>query len=437
MGRRILRSGLLVLLVAGLMPVALPAMAARADTGLAGGRLAGVDFITLGRKLAPFRGEFQRIRADGANTVSFDVWWVVPNNSSSKVAPVQGVTDTDADLLAATQEARQAGLRVMLTPKVVIGLQGGNTGWRGLYNPPDPAAFFSSYQSMTDHYAVLAQQAGMSTVVVGSEMIASDQYVSDWRRIISSARMRFSGAIGYEADWREISKFGFGDAVDVILLSAYFPLSNEERPTLAQLKAGWHGYSSPGQSETQDAFSAVSGLAHRWNKPITFGEGGYTATTYPADQPWWNRPNLNADLQVQYLGYQALLQTFAGQPWWGGVVWWAWNDDPNQRSPEGKPAESLIGAPCLAAPVTSPSGFVRATPGSGQAAGASNPCNRGPVDPSVGPASANRLAGGVPLASGIALGTLVLAITALILLGGWLRQTDRRTRRRATDLAMR
>jgi hypothetical protein len=436
---RPLRLGLSVLMVfAALTALSSSPVSGQSAVGATGappwGRVSGIDLLTRYTPIADYGPEFQRIRADGANTVSLDVWQLIPSVSSSKIVPVPKETDTDGDLLAAAQKARQAGLRVTLTPKIEFGPRGAYNGWRGYYDPPDPQAFFASYQSMIDHYATLAQQAGMSMLVIGSEMNHADQYVSNWRRIISDARRHFAGSIGYEANWDEILQFAFGDAVDVILLSAYFPTSNEERPTLQQLKAGWHSYQFPGQTQTQDAFSTVAGLASRWHKPIVFGEGGYTATTYPAQEPWWNRPNPTVEPELQYLAYQALLDTFVGQPWWGGVLWWAWNDDPSQRSPEGKPAESLIGAACVAVPAGSRTG---AAPGSTQPVSDTSPCQRGPVDPQRAPVDWGSTAAATSMhrvVTGTALGSLVLAILATVLLRGWLQ--GRRRRAQATRPAM-
>lgn len=399
-----------MLLIWGLSLAALPSAPARASAGPVSPRVSGVDFLTGYRNITPWAFDFPRIKADGANTVSFDVWWRVPDFSSNAVAPdftkataaPVTPTDTDADLLTAARQAHQVGLNVVLTPKIVIGSNVNNSGWRGLYNPPNPATFFTNYAAMTNHYASLAQQAGMSMFVVGSEMVASDRYTSYWRRIIASARQRFTGQIGYEVDWREMSQFSWGDAVDSLLLSAYLPLSNEENPTLAQLEAGWHSYQAPGQTKTQDAFSAVADLAHRWNKPIIFGEAGYTATTYPADQPWWNKPNPTVAPQLQYLAYQALLDTFVGQPWWGGVLWWAWNDG-GPRSPENKPAERLIGTQCVAPPPTAPHGETL-----------SGPCHTNLASVGSAPSDSTGAVGG------IALGTLLLAVAALLSLG-WFR----------------
>src|SRR5205823_5602587 len=133
------------------------------------------------------------------------------------------------------------------------------------------------------------------------------------------------------------------------------------------------------------------GFARRWGKPVTFGEVGYTATTYPANQPWWNAPN-PPDPQLQYLAYRALLDTFVGQPWWGGVLWWAWNDgDP--RSPENKPAESLVGAQS----VTVPGGSAPAPSGGAGGATSAGPGSGGNRRPAAGESLGSRQIGGVGL----------------------------------------
>lgn len=422
MTRATVRLALRALVLTLLAVNAVPTAGSAASPQPAGDRVSGIDFLTENQPISAYGKEFRRIKADGANTVSFDVWWVLPNyTSSGPVTPVPRLTDSDGDLIAAAWQAHQAGLKVMLTPKLVIGQIGspGYVGWRGPYNPPNPATFFASYKSMIDHYASVAQRGSMSVYVVGSEMIQSDQYVSYWRQIISSARQHFNGQIGYEVDWREIPRFNFGDAVDVLMLSAYFATSTAERPTLAQLKEGWHSYQVPGTNQTQDAFSEVASLAHRWGKPIVFGEAGYMATTYPAQEPWWNRAG-PPDIQSQYLGYQALLETFAGQPWWGGVLWWAWNNG-GPRSPEGKPAESLIGAQCVGPDLSIRSDAYQASNGSAHAVS-------GPACYTRGVAVAAVPGGNHRVVTALALGALVLAAAGLALLGGWLRYSPRRSR---------
>ena len=51
----------------------------------------------------------------------------------------------------------------------------------------------------------------------------------------------------------------------------------------------------------------------------------------------------------QAAGYEALLETFGGEPWWAGVFWWVWVDVPQEGLPaaldysvRGKPAEDVL-----------------------------------------------------------------------------------------------
>ncbi len=395
-GRFLLRGVVLALGVLTIV-VMVPARPANAVANATANRMTGVSFLTENQPIAGSSGEFQRIKADGANTVSFDVWWVVPSQSSSSIAPAPGITDSDADLIAAAQEARQAGLRVTLTPKFVLG----TTTWRAYYNPPDPAAFFSSYRTMIDHYADLAQQTGMSLLYVGSEMIDSDGYLDQWHQVIASARQHFGGPLGYEEDWREVGRFNFGDAVDFVAISAYFPLSSEASPTLTQLDAGWQSYGGA------DAFAEVAGQAQRWGKPIVFGEVGYEAGSHAAENPCCNSTTTTNDPGLQARAYQALLNTFVGQPWWGGVTWWAWNNG-DLRSPEGKPAEGLIGEQAVAfpAPITTPGAGVprsRTPPAVGTVTGGLPDARQGTARPATAAATSGVPAegGGPPEGSGI------------------------------------
>lgn len=319
-------------------------------------RMAGMDFLTLGT--VPDPSSFAQLAADGVNTVSFDVWWAVPSAGSNDIAPLAGATISDSALETLTQDAEAAGLAVTLTPKFFVG---NYQGWRGGYDPPDPATFFANYTQMVDHYAAMAQATGMSMFFVGSEMDHTLGYVSRWRSLISSVRSHYQGQLSYANNWDSVDKVQFWDALDLITLSAYYPVSNAEYPTEAELQAGWTDYKEPGSTVGNNWVGLLASVAQRWHKPLLFGEAGYMASTYTGKSPCC--PSVYTyDAGLQAAAYQALLSSFQGQPWWAGVSWWAWNDDPYDRSPGGKPAEQLIGAqnvgaasPAAAAPfMTSP-----------------------------------------------------------------------------------
>ena len=327
--------------LATLVPLAGPARPAGADTTPTvpgSSRISGVDLQTYNNTgMTP---NFQRIRADGANMVNITVWWEVPDSSTSNIVPQYGSkTISDVSLVNLAQQAESAGLQVTITPDFTVG----NGGWRGGYDPPDPSMFFAGYTQMVDHYADIAQQLQLPMYWVDSEMVDSEKYTSEWESLIASVRQHYTGRLLYEANFGSLRNVQFYGALDAMSISAYFPLSNDADPSLAQLLAGWTG----ANPDHTNWLAVVAGAAQHWQKPIYFGEAGYSFSTYAAKMPW-NEAYASSDPQLQYRCYQALEQSFRGQPWWGGVLWWSW--DGGVYNMDGEPAESLIGTASVAYP---------------------------------------------------------------------------------------
>lgn len=340
-------------------------------------RISGVDLQTYNdTTMSP---DFAKIAADGANMVNITVWWEVPDSSSNAIVPA-GMTMSDVNVINLAQSAEAAGLQVSLTPDFVVG----SNGWRGQYDPPDPAAFFSNYTQMLDHYATIAQQLHMPMFWVGSEMIDSEKYTAQWESAIASVRQIYSGKLLYDVNWSTTGNVKFYGALDAISLSAYYPLSNQANPTENQLLAAWHG----ANPDNGNWFAAVVALEQRWQKPLYFGEAGYSFSTYAAEAPY-TESYQSSDPGLQYRCYEALDATFRSQPWWGGVLWWAW--DGGVYNMDGEPAESLIGVKSVAYPTaaTPPaSGPASPAGSSGATGGSSSGSYSHPAGASVTPGEA-------------------------------------------------
>lgn len=313
---------------------------------------------------------FAKISSDGSNMFNITVWWQVPctngsNNdscttsTSDSVEPCPpsgsavagfpstcstGETIGDEQLITLAEQAENAGLKVSITPDFTVG----DSGWRGGYDPGQTsggqAAFFSSYQRMVDHYATIAQQVHASMFWVGSEMTDSEQYTSDWESLISSVRQLYTGQVLYDVNWNILTQVKFYSALDAMSISAYFPLSNDPDPSLAQLEAAWGG----ANPQNQNWAAEIAHAQATWQEPVYFGEVGYSADTYAAQAPYSEPASGSSDPQLQYRCYQALLDTFRGDPWWGGVVWWSWEG--GVYNMVGQPAESLIGTSSVGYP---------------------------------------------------------------------------------------
>jgi hypothetical protein len=322
---------LVLALLGGLWP-----NAARADG--TGGKVAGMVLSSIGQT-EPSDAAMAKMKADGINTVSLFVWWWAAQSNSTTLEPYSG-TQSDADLTAEIDAAHSYGLKVILSP--IFNCGGCEGQWRGVMQPSDVPAFFASYKTFMDHYARLAQSDGVWLLFVGSEMTSLEGQTAQWESVISEARQYYSGLIGYEQNWDVVGQPQFLSDVDVVGVSAYFPLDDSANPSLSQLLADWND----SQDATYSGHNWVGSLIHLANstgKPILFGEVGYMDSDYAARQPFTNNyytsdPTLQANL------YQALLQTFSGYSWWMGVAWWEWSDasTDQDRTPVGKPAETLL-----------------------------------------------------------------------------------------------
>jgi hypothetical protein len=332
----------LVVVIAALVVVALSGRGgARADG--TGGRVAGAALTNLSAvDASQAAAAFARLSADGLNTVALNVWWEDDSPTADSVHPDPGTVD-DPTLSTQISLAWAAGLHVIVVPLFYCaGCEGGS---RAVVHPSNLAAFFASYRAFVYRYAALAQAGGASTLYVGSELSSLEGATNEWRSLIAGARKLFQGQIAYEENWDVLGNARFLNDVDVIGISAYFPLDPAASPSLARLLADWHSSSMPGW-QRRDWVAAVARLAGIYRKPIEFGEVGYMSGDHAAARPyldWYDNPNpaLQADL------YQALLETFGGYQWWAGAVWWDYELEPDSLAANGrtfadKPAETVL-----------------------------------------------------------------------------------------------
>ncbi len=167
----------------------------------------------------------------------------------------------------------------------------------------------------------------------------------DWRQIAGAVRQAgFTGPITYQPNWDSAGDVGFWDALDVVTVSAYFPLTPTPEPTVGELKQAWHGSKVPGYGNA-DWFAQLQGLASSTGKRVLIGEVGYRSGTGAAAHPWDESVNEAVDQVTQANAYQALLETFSPQPWFMGVMWWQWRGNggiDTDMSPKAKLAEQFL-----------------------------------------------------------------------------------------------
>jgi hypothetical protein len=335
----VMRRGVAALAVA----VVLAPLAPVGARGATPTQISGVSLMTHNSPPAVTQVDIPRIAGTGVSHLGLDATLVVPSPTSVQVNASPVTTPTDLELRQAMARAAAEGLKTTFTIKFRVegASNPGNNSWRGYYQPADLDAFWKNYRAQVLHYAWLAQQGGVDIFFVGSEMNWLEQYTARWRALIADVRLVFKGRVSYEMNWdvflgRSPSpRVAFWDALDLISVSAYFPLSTAERPTVEELRAGWNGATG------HNWVAQLAALSTAWRRPILFGEAGYLASTYAAREPW-DENVVEKDPAVQARGYLALLETFSAQPWFAGVLWWDWNRANAARSIHDKPAEELL-----------------------------------------------------------------------------------------------
>jgi hypothetical protein len=270
--------------------------------------------------------------AAGATWVQFTPAWGQNAANASAIARTPG-TVSDDNLEQAIALAHNYGLMVFLTPHVYL-----PNDSRSTIRPDDHGAWFASYTVFISHYAEMAQRLGVEQFAIGSELSSISHDRTGWLQVIGEVRARYHGTVLYAADADEAARVPFWDALDLIGIDAYFPLSAAPTTDVSVLQRSWE----PIRAEM------AAGSA-RYGRKVLFTEAGYTSqegtTTRPNDWMLGTPPSESE----QAAAYQALLATFSDEPWWEGVYWWAWNalpddgsDHATNYSPRGKAAERVI-----------------------------------------------------------------------------------------------
>lgn len=174
------------------------------------------------------------------------------------------------------KEAHRLGLKICITPHVAPWRAG--WGWRGDIRYDSPAQwdrFFDDYTTWITALARICQDADGFTV--GSEL---DQTIEDhedrWREIIAAVRAETDAPLAYAANWPDYQRVPFWDALDVIAISAYFPIiQHQRRPTVAEMDRAWTRIRGE-----------VLAYARTQYRQVVFMELGYDTGLNAARTPW-------------------------------------------------------------------------------------------------------------------------------------------------------
>lgn len=252
--------------------------------------------------------------------------------------------ETDAGLSEIIARARERGIRTLIKPHIWL-LEEVPGQWRGTIGFDTGAhwqAWEADYRAFIMHYATLAQSQGAHMLSVGVELHRAVSERPDfWRSLIDDVRQAYDGPLTYGANWDgEMAAVRFWDRLDYLGVHAYFPLTNRQDASVADLERGWRTH-----------LRTIESLCATWDRPILFTEVGYRSIAGAAVQPWNFRVRSAVDAQEQADAYEALFRTFWERDWFAGLFLWEWDadisatadlSDDDDYTPQTKPAQAVM-----------------------------------------------------------------------------------------------
>jgi hypothetical protein len=213
------------------------------------------------------------------------------------------------------RNAHAAGMQVMVKPHLEMArAEGRPQAWHNeieMRSEADWRAWFRRYEAYILSYAGQARRAGADAFCVGRETDrAAVAREADWRRLIARVRDVFKGPLTYSANFDSYDRIRFWDALDVIGVSAYFPLGQSGGE--AHLRESW-----------DRLFERLESFARQTHRRVVFTEIGYPALATAAERPWDDSPG-PADVWLQARLYEAALEAVSRRPFMAGTFFWLW-----------------------------------------------------------------------------------------------------------------
>lgn len=235
---------------------------------------------------------------------------------------------------------KQKGIKIMMKPQIWV--WGGEfTGFIKMNTEEEWLQFEETYSNFILQYAKVAEDTDTELLCIGTEL---ENFVANrpefWNQLIAKIKKVYSGKLTYAANWNEYTKTPFWNQLDYMGIDAYFPLSDQQTPTVQDCKEGWQKHKIE-----------IKAFSEKFNKPILFTEYGYRSVDFTAKAPWNSDIEMvNVNMEAQLNATQALFDEFWNEDWFAGGFIWKWfhnheksgSENDNQFTPQNKPVEEII-----------------------------------------------------------------------------------------------
>ena len=251
------------------------------------------------------------IKAVGANWVAIHPYARIFRDGSIRYGHMDS-TEAPAHWIRPIQEAHAQGLKIYIKPHLAHWRSG--FSWRGEITFKDDEAwarFWTGYRSWILKLASACKEA--DGFVVGTELDKTLHQEDAWRRLIAEVRAVTDAPLTYGANWTDYQRVPFWDALDLIGIQAYFPITEKANPTAEDIQRGW-----------QKRMAELRAYGEKMDRRILFTELGYNQSYLAAREPWNYRVDGEDAQPVQEACWRAALQIIEVEPQMMGALLWKW-----------------------------------------------------------------------------------------------------------------
>jgi hypothetical protein len=285
-------------------------------------------------------GTFDEVKKLGITYVSLVFFFFQDDANSVEIYEDGRRTLTETEVRHIIRIAKAKNFEVQLRPFLGVKTSFSNPAegvGRWNIKPRDSNLWFENYSSILKKYATIAQQEGIPTFGIGSEMKSTAANSAKWEEVIGQVREVYKGKIVYAANWDEFTNsgpfendLGWLQDVDLIGIDAYFPLNVSQNPSISQLLDAW------------GKWNIIFERVKNSGKKVVISEIGITPNAY-FTKPWLTSQEVT-DLSAQEKYYKAAIEFLKSRI--SGIYFWAVDgyrtSDAGGFSPLGKPAEKVL-----------------------------------------------------------------------------------------------
>ncbi|MUP44732.1 glycoside hydrolase [Gramella sp. BOM4] len=234
---------------------------------------------------------------------------------------------------------KKANLRLMMKPHIWL-RNGEFTGDLSFDSEDDWKTFENSYRDYILLYAGIAEKHHFELLCIGTELFNFvDQRPEFWKSLISEIRKNYHGKLVYAENWDKVNQTNIWQHLDFIGVDAYFPLSQAEAPTEAEIVEGWEIHKE-----------MLEELSSEHDLPVLFTEYGYRSVDHALKEPWnSSRDSIQLNHNLQARALKVLYEEIWPEYWFAGGFLWKWHQDlevgglyDSQFTPQNKPAEKVV-----------------------------------------------------------------------------------------------